>query len=50
MQKQFELDPDVLAFANMMRKKITMPPYLMYDGDNDHLFHDFSLVAQRNGL
>ncbi|XP_024372088.1 stearoyl-[acyl-carrier-protein] 9-desaturase, chloroplastic [Physcomitrium patens] len=52
VEKLFELDPDgaMLAFADMMRKKISMPAHLMYDGENEHLFDDFSLVAQRTGV
>ena len=52
VEKLFELDPDgtMLAFADMMRKKISMPAHLMYDGQNEHLFDDFSLVAQRTGV
>lgn len=52
VEKLFELDPDgaMLAFADMMKKKISMPAHLMYDGVNDHLFDDFSLVAQRTGV
>ncbi|KAB2062488.1 hypothetical protein ERO13_A10G144400v2 [Gossypium hirsutum] len=50
--KLFEVDPDetVRAFANMMRKKITMPAYLMYDGQDENLFDHFSAVAQRLGV
>ncbi|XP_057777797.1 stearoyl-[acyl-carrier-protein] 9-desaturase, chloroplastic-like [Salvia miltiorrhiza] len=50
--KLFEMDPDatVLAFADMMRKKITMPAYMMYDGRDDNLFGNFSAVAQRLGV
>jgi hypothetical protein len=29
----------------MKKKKILMPPHLMYDGQNEHLFSDFSLVC-----
>ncbi|KAK9289203.1 hypothetical protein L1049_017677 [Liquidambar formosana] len=49
VEKLFEIDPDVtvLALANMMRKKITMPGLLMYDGRDDNLFMHFSSVAQR---
>jgi acyl-[acyl-carrier-protein] desaturase len=52
VEKLFELDPDgaMLSFADMMKKKIAMPAHLMYDGQNDHLFDDFSLVAQRTGV
>jgi acyl-[acyl-carrier-protein] desaturase len=52
VEKLFELDPDgaMLAFADMMRKKISMPAHLMYDGQDEHLFDNFSLVAQRIGV
>ncbi|CAK9161690.1 unnamed protein product [Ilex paraguariensis] len=49
VEKLLEIDPDgtVLAFADMMRKKISMPAHLMYDGRDDNLFEHFSAVAQR---
>ncbi|KQJ99564.1 stearoyl-[acyl-carrier-protein] 9-desaturase 5, chloroplastic [Brachypodium distachyon] len=52
VEKLFEIDPDytVQAFATMMRKKITMPAHLMYDGQEDNLFDHFSAVAQRVGV
>jgi len=52
VEKLFELDPEgaMLAFADMMRKKISMPAHLMYDGQNEQLFDDYSLVAQRTGV
>ncbi|KAK2971234.1 hypothetical protein RJ640_014242 [Escallonia rubra] len=52
VEKLFEIDPDgtVLAFADMMRKKISMPAHLMFDGQDDHLFEHFSAVAQRLGV
>ncbi|KAJ8755211.1 hypothetical protein K2173_019009 [Erythroxylum novogranatense] len=52
VEKLFEIDPDgtVLAFADMMRKKISMPAHLMYDGHDDNLFEHFSSVAQRLGV
>ncbi|CAK9155307.1 unnamed protein product [Ilex paraguariensis] len=52
VEKLFEVDPDgtVLAFADMMRKRISMPAYLMYDGRDDQLFEHFSAVAQRLGV
>jgi acyl-[acyl-carrier-protein] desaturase len=48
----FEIDPDatVLALADMMRKKIVMPALLMYDGQDDNLFENFSAVAQNLGV
>lgn len=52
VEKLFEIDPDttLLAFADMMRKKITMPAHLMCDGRDDDLFENFSAVAQRLGV
>ncbi|KAL0711259.1 hypothetical protein Bca4012_018237 [Brassica carinata] len=52
VEKLFEIDPDgtVMAFADMMRKKISMPAHLMYDGRDDNLFDNFSSVAQRLGV
>ncbi|BFI28594.1 acyl-[acyl-carrier-protein] desaturase [Marchantia polymorpha subsp. ruderalis] len=51
VEKLFEVDPDgaMLAFSDMMRKKIAMPAHLMYDGKDRNLFNRFSLVAQRTG-
>ncbi|CAA2977692.1 stearoyl-[acyl-carrier- ] 9-desaturase, chloroplastic [Olea europaea subsp. europaea] len=52
VEKLFEIDPDgtVLTFSDMMRKKISMPAHLMYDGRDDNLFEHFSAVAQRLGI
>ncbi|KAF7132580.1 hypothetical protein RHSIM_Rhsim09G0009100 [Rhododendron simsii] len=52
VEKLFEIDPDatMLALADMMKKKITMPAHLMYDGRDDNLFEHFSSVAQRLGV
>ncbi|PIN02095.1 Acyl-[acyl-carrier-protein] desaturase [Handroanthus impetiginosus] len=52
VEKLFEIDPDetVIAFADMMKKKISMPAHLMYDGRDDNLFDHFSVVAQRLGV
>ncbi|XP_022728599.1 stearoyl-[acyl-carrier-protein] 9-desaturase, chloroplastic isoform X2 [Durio zibethinus] len=52
VEKLFEIDPDgtVVAFADMMRKKITMPAEFIYDGRDDKLFDHFSAVAQRLGV
>lgn len=52
VDKLFELDPSgaMLAFEDMMRKQIVMPAHLMYDGESDTLFDDFSSVAQRTGV
>ena len=52
MEKLFEIDPEgtVIAFEDMMRKKVSMPAHLMYDGRDDNLFDHFSAVAQRLGV
>ncbi|MCI0706740.1 MAG: acyl-ACP desaturase [Ignavibacteriae bacterium] len=52
MTKVFEVDPagGMLAFAKMMRKKITMPAVLMHDGQDRDLFSKFSMVAQKIGV
>ncbi|RWV94019.1 hypothetical protein GW17_00043481 [Ensete ventricosum] len=52
VEKLFEIDPNgtVLAFADMMKKKISMPAHLMYDGRDVNLFDHFSAVAQRLGI
>jgi hypothetical protein len=50
--KLFELDPNetVMAFADMMRKKISIPAHLMYDGHDENLFYHFANVASRIGV
>ncbi|CAI0395960.1 unnamed protein product [Linum tenue] len=52
VEKLLELDPNgaVLAVADMMRKRITMPAHLMYDGRDPKLFKHFAAVAQRLGV
>ncbi|KAG9137956.1 hypothetical protein Leryth_025506 [Lithospermum erythrorhizon] len=52
VEKLLEVDPNraMLAIADMMRKKITMPAHLMYDGKDPDLFEHFSGVAQRLGV
>lgn len=52
VKKLFEIDPDttVIAFANMMRKRITMPGHLMHDGRDYNLFGHFTAVAARLGV
>ncbi|RVW84984.1 Stearoyl-[acyl-carrier-protein] 9-desaturase 6, chloroplastic [Vitis vinifera] len=51
VEKLLEVDPTgaMLAIADMMRKKITMPAHLMYDGCDPRLFEHFPAVAQRLG-
>jgi acyl-[acyl-carrier-protein] desaturase len=50
--KLFELDPNetVIAFADMMRRKILMPAHIMYDGYDENLFDHFANVASRIGV
>ncbi|XP_009625922.1 stearoyl-[acyl-carrier-protein] 9-desaturase 6, chloroplastic-like [Nicotiana tomentosiformis] len=52
VEKLLELDPNdsMLAIANMMRRRITMPAHLMYDGCDPDLFEHFAAVAQRLGV
>ncbi|XP_015934429.1 stearoyl-[acyl-carrier-protein] 9-desaturase 6, chloroplastic-like [Arachis duranensis] len=52
VEKLLEVDPTgtMIAISEMMRKKITMPAYLMHDGRDPHLFDHFSAVAQRLGV
>jgi acyl-[acyl-carrier-protein] desaturase len=52
MTKIFEADPSnaLLSFAEMMKKKITMPAHLMFDGQDRDLYVKFSRVAQRIGV
>jgi acyl-[acyl-carrier-protein] desaturase len=52
MTKIFEVDTAqaVIAFAKMMRAKITMPAVLMYDGVEKNLFTNFANVAQKTGV
>lgn len=33
-----------------MRKKVSMPAHLMYDGQDDNLFENYSTIAQRIGV
>uniref|UniRef100_A0A2N9F3Z5 Acyl-[acyl-carrier-protein] desaturase n=1 Tax=Fagus sylvatica TaxID=28930 RepID=A0A2N9F3Z5_FAGSY len=52
VKKLFEIDPNdtILALANMMKKNISMPAHLMYDGQDDDLFQHYSAIAQRLGV
>ncbi|XP_059630562.1 stearoyl-[acyl-carrier-protein] 9-desaturase 6, chloroplastic-like [Cornus florida] len=52
VEKLLEVDPTsgMMAIADMMRKKITMPAHLMHDGRDPLLFDHFSAVAQRLGV
>uniref|UniRef100_A0A6V7NHV9 Acyl-[acyl-carrier-protein] desaturase n=1 Tax=Ananas comosus var. bracteatus TaxID=296719 RepID=A0A6V7NHV9_ANACO len=52
VEQLLELDPDgaVIAIADMMRKRITMPAHLMHDGRDARLFENFSAVAQKIGV
>ena len=51
MEKLFELDPNetIMAFADVMRRKISMPGHLMYDGYDQNLFVNVSTVSSRIG-
>ncbi|KAF4394003.1 hypothetical protein G4B88_025972 [Cannabis sativa] len=50
--KLFELDPNdmVLAFADTMKRKISMPAHLMYDGIDPNLYTHFTNIASRVGV
>lgn len=52
VEKLFEVDPDttMLALADMMRRRITMPALFMFDGHDDNLFHHYSAVTQKVGV
>ncbi|XP_050107782.1 stearoyl-[acyl-carrier-protein] 9-desaturase 6, chloroplastic-like, partial [Malus sylvestris] len=49
IKKLIEVDPAraMVAIGDMMRKKITMPTHLMYDGEDPNIFEHFAVVAQR---
>uniref|UniRef100_A0A2N9EX63 Acyl-[acyl-carrier-protein] desaturase n=1 Tax=Fagus sylvatica TaxID=28930 RepID=A0A2N9EX63_FAGSY len=51
VEKLFELDPNetIMAFADVMRRKISMPGHLMYDGYDQNLFVNVSTVSSRIG-
>ncbi len=40
----------LIAFADMMKQKISMPARLMSDGTDTDLFDQFAIVAQRTGV
>ncbi|KAI3907114.1 hypothetical protein MKW92_005359 [Papaver armeniacum] len=40
----------IRTFADMIKKKITMPAHLMFDGQDDNLFENYSNVDQRLGV
>lgn len=52
IEKLLEVDPNetMLAIGKMMRKGISMPGTLMYDGRDKNLFEHMSYVNQRLGL
>ncbi|XP_042519766.1 stearoyl-[acyl-carrier-protein] 9-desaturase 6, chloroplastic-like [Macadamia integrifolia] len=52
VEKLLEVDRSeaMLGIEDMMRKQITMPAHLMYDGHDPHLFDRFSAVAQKIGV
>ncbi|KAL8107026.1 palmitoyl-[acyl-carrier-protein] 4-desaturase, chloroplastic-like [Apium graveolens] len=49
VEKLMEIDTDatVIAFAEMMRKKIQMPGHFMFDGSDNLLFRNFTAAASR---
>ncbi|KVI10906.1 stearoyl-[acyl-carrier-protein] 9-desaturase 6, chloroplastic-like [Cynara cardunculus var. scolymus] len=52
VEKLLEVDTTtaMLAIADMMRKRITMPAYLMNDGHDASLFSHYSAVSHRLGV
>ncbi|TMW88013.1 hypothetical protein EJD97_019134, partial [Solanum chilense] len=52
IDKLLEVDPNttMLAIANMMKKRITMPLHLMYDGQDPNIFEYFSTISQNQGV
>lgn len=52
VEKLLEVDPTgaMIAISDLMKKRITMPAHLMYDGQDPRLFDHFSAVAQRLGV
>ncbi|KAF5950461.1 hypothetical protein HYC85_012454 [Camellia sinensis] len=50
--KLLEIDAEktVLAFADMMSKKISMPIHLMHDGHDPNLFKHYSSIAMQIGV
>ena len=51
-RRLMESDPQkaVIAFAKMMKQRISMPARLMSDGSEKDLFSQFAVVAQRTGV
>ncbi|KAK3153431.1 hypothetical protein QOZ80_2BG0172460 [Eleusine coracana subsp. coracana] len=52
VEKMFEMAPDaaVRALGYMMRERILMPAYYMFDGRDPDLFRHYAAVAQRLGV
>jgi acyl-[acyl-carrier-protein] desaturase len=52
VEKMFEVTPDaaVHALEYMMRERILMPAYYMFDGTDPDLFQHYAAVAQRLGV
>ncbi|XP_055830520.1 stearoyl-[acyl-carrier-protein] 9-desaturase 6, chloroplastic-like [Solanum dulcamara] len=52
IEKLLEVDPNttMLAIAKMMKKRITMPLHLMYDGQDPNIFDHFSAISQKQGV
>ena len=49
VEKLFSVDPEgtMEAYQDMMKKQIVMPAHLMFDGENENLWNEFSAVAER---
>jgi acyl-[acyl-carrier-protein] desaturase len=52
VDKLFDVDPEgaIAAYEDMMKKNIVMPAHLMYDGENENLWDQFSGVAEKLGV
>lgn len=52
VSKLFEHDPEgtMMCYEDMMKKQIVMPAHLMYDGENNNLWNEFSGVAEKIGV
>ncbi|KAL8478279.1 hypothetical protein ACS0TY_030253 [Phlomoides rotata] len=52
IEKLVGVDPNeaMVSIGKMLRKKISMPAHLMYDGQDPDLFEHFALVAHRIGV
>lgn len=52
VEKLMKIDPNstVVAFAEMMRKRIQMPGHFMFDGSDNLLFENYAAVAMQIGV